>query len=416
MNISRNISFLKEVFFYTLTAFGGPQVHFGIMLKKFVHQKNYLTEQELIEYNSLCQILPGASSTQLITLIGYKKGGFILAFLTFIIWITPACLMMGTLSFFLTTFKDTKSITQIFRFFEPMTIGFLLFAAFKSRKVAVNNLITIVITLVTLVITCFFFKTPWVFPILILAGGISTNFSNKRIPKTSTNSVKSIKWTYLLVFIIIFSLAAIISETARNNNWKNRKAYNLFENFYRFGSIVFGGGDVLFPMMLDQYVIRPSDSVHKSKNPNSIKIERNDLVAGYGIVRAVPGPVFSLASYTGGMAMATEGKKMQALGCTIASIAIFLPSALLVFFFFPLWQYLKKYAVVYRSLEGINAVVVGFMFAAGIYLLNTLLIEQSQPEFIYTLIIAFSIYISLQLTKIPTHLIVLLCLLLGWIF
>jgi chromate transporter len=416
MAINNHINFLKEVFFYTLTAFGGPQVHYGILLKKFVYQKNYLTEQELVEYNSMCQILPGASSTQLITLIGYKKGGFPLAILTFIIWILPACTIMGALSFFVTTFKDKQNILLIFRFFEPMAIGFLLYAAFKSRKVSVYNTITVIIMLASTIITYLFFKTPWVFPALIILAGISTNFSNKRIPKTTDVSIKSVKWTNLVLFIIIFSLAAFFSETARTNNWENRKAFNLFENFYRFGSIVFGGGDVLFPMLLDQYVVRPSDKEHAIKNPNAIKIERNDLVTGYGIVRAVPGPVFSLASYAGGMAMSSLGKKLQLLGCLIASIAIFLPSALLVFFFFPLLQYLKKFVVVYRSLEGINAAVVGFMFAAGLYLTYTLFSEQTSSVFIYSLLITLGTFFLLHFTKIPSQLIVILCIALGWIF
>lgn len=416
MPLKNNILFLKEVFFYTLTAFGGPQVHYGIILKKFVYQKKYLTEQELVEYNSMCQILPGASSTQLITLIGYKIGGLSLAILTFLIWIVPACIIMGALSFFITSFKDSRHILQIFRFFEPMAIGFLLFSALKSRAVSVNNTITVIIMIISTIITYIFFKTPWVFPTLIILAGISTNFSNKRFPKTTNASIKSVKWTSLWLFIFVFILAAFLSETARKNNWENRRAFNLFENFYRFGSIVFGGGDVLFPMMLDQYVVRPTDIKQQNKNPNAIKINRNDLTTGYGLVRSVPGPVFSLASFTGGIAMSSKGKKMQAVGCTIASVAIFLPSALLIIFFFPLWQYLKKYVLVFRSLEGINAAVVGFMFAAVIYLLHTGFIEQTRFIFLQNALIVLGTFSLLRFTKTPAQIIVILCILIGWIF
>ena len=88
------------------------------------------------------------------------------------------------------------------------------------------------------------------------------------------------------------------------------------------------------------------------------------------MVRAIPGPVFSIASFMGGIALKKEGPSVQLLGCIIGSVAIFLPSALLVLFFFPVWQNLKKFVVVLRSLEGINAAVVGIMMAATFYLLK----------------------------------------------
>src|SRR3989337_1779251 len=97
----RHIPFLKNVFLYSITAFGGPQAHIAMMMKNFVRQRRYVTEEELLEYNAFCNLLPGASSTQTVTLIGYKRGGLPLAILTLLIWITPACFMMGSFSFFL---------------------------------------------------------------------------------------------------------------------------------------------------------------------------------------------------------------------------------------------------------------------------------------------------------------------------
>ena len=97
----RHFSFLRAVFLHSLTAFGGPQAHIAMMLKTFVRQKPYITEQELMEYNAFCNLLPGASSTQTLTLIGYKRGGVPLAVLTLVVWILPACILMGALSFLL---------------------------------------------------------------------------------------------------------------------------------------------------------------------------------------------------------------------------------------------------------------------------------------------------------------------------
>src|ERR1022692_2991885 len=101
MAIFRHTKFLKAVFLHSITAFGGPQGHLGMMLKTFVARRKDLTEAELMDYNAFCQLLPGASSTQTLTLIGYKRGGVPLAVLTLIIWILPACIIMGVFSFFI---------------------------------------------------------------------------------------------------------------------------------------------------------------------------------------------------------------------------------------------------------------------------------------------------------------------------
>ena len=134
------------------------------------------------------------------------------------------------------------------------------------------------------------------------------------------------------MFAIIFIVAGIISEMARTNNWQERKPIHLFENTYRMGSLVFGGGQVLMPMMYEQFSVRPQTI--KQKRPadsvNIVSIDKDEMTTGMGIVRAMPGPVFSIASFTGGMALRDEGKHMQLIGCLIGSIAIFLPSALLV--------------------------------------------------------------------------------------
>ena len=414
MAILRHIPFLKAVLLHSVTAFGGPQGHLGMMLKTFVHKRRDVTEQELMEYNSFCQLLPGASSTQTLTLIGYKRGGVSLAVLTLIIWILPACIMMGALSFLFVSHGYGHKTRSMFEMVQTMAIGFLIYASYNAFQISIKNLATQILMMAAMIITFLFFKMPWVFPLMIFAGGIVTNFSNKRIPEKEKIKPRQVRWTNIWLFLIIFLIAGILSETARKQQWKDRKLFNTFENFYRFGSFVFGGGDVLLPMMLEQYVARPTDQKVQNKNPNAIKINRDDLLTGYGLVRAIPGPVFSVASFTGGIIMKEEGKDRQLLGCIIGSVAIFLPSALLVLFFFPVWQYLKKFVVVYRALEGINAVVVGFMWAAALYLLKDVDRSVHLISLLHILIIPLT-FIVLKYTKVPAPILVLACLVLGWI-
>ena len=411
----RHFHFLRSVFLHSLTAFGGPQAHIAMMMKTFVRQYPYVTEKELIEYTAFCNLLPGASSTQTLTLIGYKRGGVPLAVVTLIVWILPACILMGALSFLLHYIDKRALNTDIFKFIAPMAVGFLLYAAIMAFTISVKNTVTWIIMIISTIGTYAFFKQAWIFPLLIVLGGVITNLSKKRIPQVEEKPQK-IKWWNFWLFGIIFIIAGLISESARKNDWPDRKPINLFENTYRMGSLVFGGGQVLMPMMYEQFCIRSEAVKEKKNDQNVITIDKEDLYTGMGIVRAMPVPVFSIASFAGGMALKDRGVRMQLLGCIIGSIGIFLPSALLVLFFFPIWHNLKKYAAVYRSLEGINAIVVGIMIASTFYIMKDIsLIEAKTVSFINIGVI-IGTFLLLQFTRIPPPFIVVACLLLGYLF
>lgn len=399
MVLYRHIPFLKEVFKYAVTAFGGPQGHIGMMMKSFVEKRNDVSKEELVEYMSFCQMLPGPSSTQTITLIGYKRGGVPLAILTFLIWILPACSAMCSLAL-VVYYVGTKNIqTHIFHYIQPMAVGFLAFAAFKSMRISVNNTITYVLMLFAIMIT-FFIRNPYVFPILIVIGGIATNFSNKRIPDTVKNK-KPIKWVNLWWFVIVFLLAGTLSEFARINHWTHARLFNLFENFYRFGSIVFGGGHALLPLMYQQFVIRP-ESLHIQPY-----LTTSEFLTGAGIVNAIPGPVFSICTYISTISMSSFGITGMILGGIVGTLAVFSPSILILFFFFPLYQNLKQHVIIFRALEGIHAVIVGIMWASGFILLTSVPFDWTN---IVVVIITFSM---LMYTNIPAPVIVLAWLILG---
>ncbi len=361
-----------------------------------------------MEYNSFCQLLPGASSTQTLTLIGYKRGGVPLAIVTLLIWILPASLLMGGLTFLVD--RGWGGDRDTFEFIAPMAAGFLGYAAIQLFPLAVKNTITWVIFIISTAITYLFFGSPWMIPVLMVAGGIATNFSNKRIPQIS-DKPKTIRWWNFWLFGILFLLAGFFSELARKQDWPERKPINLFENTYRMGSLVFGGGQVLLPLMYEQWSVRPGRV--REKNPGAIQIDQKEMLVGMGMVRAVPGPVFSIASFTGGMALRSEGAFWQLMGCLIGMVAIFLPSALLVLFFYPIWHNLRKYAVIYRSIEGINAVVMGVLLASLMYILIDVVGPIGSTNTPY-LIVFLSTVLLLQFTKCPAPLLVVGCIALGY--
>lgn len=417
MKIVRHIPFLKMVLLHSITAFGGPQGHYGMMVRRFTQVRHDVTEEELMEFTAFCQLLPGASSTQTLTLIGYKRGGVPLATLTLLIWVLPAGLLMSLLSFLL-LYIDKRSLqVDVFKYIHPMAVGFLAYAAFRAGRVSLKNTITWVIFIVAALSTFFFFKAPWIFPLMIVLGGVITNFNKKRIPD-SGEPPREIKWSNLSLFILIFLVVGIISGITRQKQIRlgrqepQYRIWNLSENFYRFGSIVFGGGDVLVPLMYEQFVVKPK----LKKIPEEPYMTSEEFLTGSGMVRAIPGPVFSVAGFHGGMAMRRWGIGWQIAGCIAGLIFIFLPSALLVLFFYPVWHNLKKYAVVYRSLEGINAVVVGIMAASSLYLLKDISIGDLRTESMINLLVIAGTFYAIQFTRLPSPVIVGICLLLGWIY
>ena len=399
---------------HSLTAFGGPQVSMALMQHRFVEKRRDLTAEELIEYSAFCQLLPGASSTQTIVLVGFKRGGVVLAALTLLVWMMPAVCIMTSLALFVSYFSWSGEIKAL-SLLQPMSIGFIISAALLLFQKSVNSIITRWIFAITAIITFIGFNTPWTIPAIIILAGVVTNFSDKRIPTDGT-APKSIQWRALVLFVLLFIAAGFLSERATKQNWESRKLFNLFENNYRFGSMVFGGGDVLIPIMYEQFVTRPASKRIQENKRDVIKIDRANFLTGTGLVRAVPGPIFSISSYMGAMALKDKSMSTQLFGALVASIGIFLPSFLIVLFFFPIWQYLKKYAIFYRSLEGVYAAIVGIMMGASLYLIKDITVDLESATAVsvsmYVVIFFLSTYL-LYKQKLAPQWIAFSCIVIG---
>lgn len=413
----RHTPFLWSVFIHSLSAFGGPQGHLGMMIKTFVEKRKDLSYKELTDINAFCLLMPGATSTQTLTLIGYKRGGSKLALLTLLIWICPAVFIMSAFSLLISSKYSTYSLA-LFVYLLPMALGFLLYAAVKS-VLQLRSLYSRFLTLLSTILTFLFFKSPWIFPAVLLISVLASLILPKTEAQKTAYPTRKIKWGIFIVFILIFVSSAFLSESARTNNWKERTIFNLSENMLRFGSIVFGGADVLIPVMYEQYVVRPTSSKVSKYNQNAIKINSADFLTGAGIVRVIPGPAFSIAAYIGGLAMSHRGVFYQLLGCFISAFFIFLPSTFLVLFFYPIWENLHKYAILENITISINASVIGIMIASITYLTRDTIFpfftQSLNSFFIYVFIMLFT-FLLLFYSRIPAPVIALLFILLGFIF
>ena len=410
-----HLTFLRVVFIHTISAFGGPQSQLGLLLKTMADRNKFFTAEEILDVNVFCQMLPGATATQTITLLGYKRGGYLLGFVTLLIWTLPAVVLMSLFSFLTSSHADNVPI--LLTFIQPMALAFLCFGSFKTTGL-INTTFARLLFLTSCLFVFLFFQSPWIFPAVIIIGAFLGFLFNKKESPTYIRSFLRVRFLPLFLFAAFFITAGFFSEKARKSNWENRTPYNLFENMYRFGSYVFGGADVLIPVMYNQYVIRPESGHIKQFNKDVISIDRQAFLNATGVVRAIPGPAFSIAAFVGGIAMSGHSVVYQIAGCFIGAAAIFLPSFLLGIFFFPLWEHLKNIESIRRSLSGVNAAVVGIMFAGALYLFQDSfkLLMLRDFHFVVSHLLVFSVTLLLLFfTRISPPFIVLGVLLLGLI-
>ena len=360
MKVNKGQYFLDTV---TLAfgAFGGPQAHIALLFDLYVQKRKYIDEKELIELNALCSFLPGPTSTQTITAIGYKIGGIRMALLTLIIWILPAAFGMILCGIFINHLKTQEVSLEFTLISKSITIGLIAYAAFIIYKKVVHSLFqktlcffTSFITIAILLLLAAYRMTAFIFPLLLIIGGISSVlFSKEKKLPSDTKKIK-IKWTYLLLTGSIFVFSILASSLTTSH------FLNLFERFYRNGCFVYGGGQVLIPLLQIEFV----EQTHLMTN--------EDFLSGVSFASSMPGPLFSISGYLGSVASHELSFVEQIIGGFVGLTGIFLPGTLLIFFIFPVWNQLKELSFIRLSLGGVNAVASGFIIAVCLILFLSL--------------------------------------------
>lgn len=381
--------FLKDVLILALTTFGGPQAHMALLLDVMVKKRRYITEEELIELYALCQILPGPTSTQTITAIGYKVGGANLAYITLLVWMLPAASIMTAAAIVISNLQEQSLSIEFTKFIQPMAVGFVAFAAFRISEKVIYTKSSFLLLIISAVIS-YFYNSPYIFPVILIFGGAVTAIKFKTQPIESKQKLH-IQWANFILWAVVFIGAAVIGGITRE------LPIRLFENFYRNGSLIFGGGQVLIPLFYTEFV------------EFKAFLSNEEFLSGYAISQAIPGPTFSFSAYIGSLAMREDGIWGEILGGFIASVGIFLPGTFLIFFVIRFWEALKKYRVVKASLEGINAASAGMVVAAGLIMFNP--VDTNVTNI--TIIIAT--FCLLAFTKTPAPFIILSGLLAGFI-
>jgi chromate transporter len=277
------------------------------------------------------------------------------------------------------------------RFIQPMAVGFVSYGAYAIIQKTVRTKTGIVL-MVTAAILSYLIQTPYVFPVILLCSGLLTALKYKNQPKEEKVKVV-VPWANFLLWAGVLIFAAALGGITR------ALPVRLFENFYRNGSLIFGGGQVLTPLLYTEFVQYAPKQYLTS----------GEFLSGYAIAQSLPGPVFSFSSYIGALSMREYGTGGEILGALVSAFGIFLPGTFLIFFVIRFWESLKRYRAVRASLEGITAASAGLVAASAVILFQPL--ENTIINFSVTI----ATFLLLLFTKIPSPLIILGGLLLGFV-
>jgi len=284
-------------------------------------------------------------------------------------------------------FSGSDQISNLLRFIAPMVVGFILIAAFRMGKSVINNRLTAILFLFSAV-AILLLRTPWSFPLMLLIGGTATLLASGEKNLWHKVALRP-TWSYFIIFLVIAAGSFLLALITDN------RLIDLFDSFYRFGYLIFGGGQVAVPLMYGDLV-----DVHQY-------MTGQEFMAGFGLAQGIPGPVFGFSGYAGSLAARGDGAGLQLLGAMVCGIAIFMPGLLLIYFVYPIWENLKTIKGIRISLLGINAVAGGMVGGMGLYLLGMNGLHASN---ILVTIIAAALVLW---GKIPTPIIVFATLALG---
>jgi chromate transporter len=330
----------KTAFRLGLTSFGGPVAHLGYFHEEYVKRRKWLDEKTYADLVALCQFLPGPASSQVGMGIGFIRAGFWGAVAAWLGFTLPSALALSLFAYFLqgTSLSDTDWLHGLL----VVAVAVVAQAVWgMAKSFAYDRLrasIAIAAAIFTLLIPSVFSQVG-----IIVAAGIAGSFLFRNTSESTPTQIvirihQKTAIILLLLFIVLLGLLPV-ARVLTDSQW-----IALLDSFYRSGALVFGGGHVVLPLLQAEAV-------------STGWLTADEFLAGYGAAQAVPGPLFTFASYIG---MASFGWK----GAIVATIAIFLPSFLLIIGVFPFWNWLRHQPRFQAALGGINAAVVGILLAA----------------------------------------------------
>ena len=355
-----------EIFYRFLllgfVSFGGPVAHIAYFRKAFVDKLKWLDDESYSKIVALSQFLPGPSSSQVGFTIGLKRGGVLGAILAFIGFTLPSFLMLYFLYIYGIFQSENEYIKAVIYALKLFAVVVVLDAILGMFKTFCKDRITIFIFAFSSILLVFFSSFFNQIVVLILSGIIGFMFI-----KSESKISQKIKLPNLYILFLFLALLFL----AFAFEYKN-ELLNLFFDFYKSGSLVFGGGHVVLPLLQENL---------------ETKVSNDSFLIAYSLAQTVPGPMFTIATYLGADIL----KESPILGAVTATIGIFLGGFLLILCFYKSFESFSKNEKLSRIIKAINASVVALLFAT---LINTII-----PNSVYNLFDGILVLIGFVLIR-----------------
>lgn len=319
-------------------SFGGPIAHIAYFKSTFVDKLKWLDEQSYTKIVALSQFLPGPSSSQVGFTIGLKQGGLIGAIFAFIGFTLPSFFILYFLSISQIFQTQNVYIIALIMALKLIAIVVVLDAIYSMFNSFCKDKVSIFIFILSVFILLFISGAFTQILTLVIAGILGFIFA-KNSDKVQKQKIKYPNIFFLILFFILLFILPFASS--------RHELIDLFTKFYEAGSLVFGGGHVVLPLLQEKVVN---------------EVSTDTFLLAYSLAQMVPGPMFTIATYLGAEIYLSNAL----LGAFIATLAIFLPGFLLILAFYKSFETISSKRNIKNILSGVNASVVGLLLATMI--------------------------------------------------
>ncbi len=319
-------------------SFGGPAAHIGYFQRTFVKKLEWLSNDGYGKLISLSQFLPGPSSSQIGFAIGLQKAGLAGGIAAFLGFTLPSFILMYWLAVAVNLDNPASWLLSVISGLKLLAVVIVLDAVITMFRSFCKSRLSVLIVLLSVLILIIYQSFCTQMLVLLIAGLIGV--TNTKIPSEGVSiihTLKTISWLPLMLFASIFLISLGLSQYD--------SFAGLFATFYKNGSLVFGGGHVVLPLL---------------QTSISDTLTEQQFLFGYAAAQGVPGPMFTIATFMGAQWLHTAPLS----GAILATLAIFLPGFLLILAINNSWQSLLQHPKFIGASAGINAAVVGFLISA----------------------------------------------------
>ncbi|EGQ7705050.1 chromate efflux transporter [Vibrio cholerae] len=329
------LTIFRTFFALGWVSFGGPAAHIGYFRHTFVEKLRWVSEQEYAQFVALSQFLPGPGSSQVGFAIGYHRGGLAGAWAAFLGFTLPSVLIMLLLAGLSSHLLDTPLFEQVIHGLKLLAIIVVADACLTMYRNFCQQRLTAGLCVLTAVAITLAPGLITQFAVLLIAAFVG---QARLAPQQSFSTTSfSPSWLSLLLFASLLLGLPLLAASS--------PLVELFGHFFQAGSLVFGGGHVVLPLL---------------QNALGDSLSTDQFLTGYAAAQAVPGPMFTLATYLGYVLT----PEMPVVGALIATLAVFLPGFLLLLGVLKNWSALAQRPKVAGAMQGVNACVVGLLLAA----------------------------------------------------